>query len=108
MPDCGLGHDHGSLKGVRFFGSRRVVHKVLEGEALTHEFLRQILANQEKTMSAIDDLNTAVSTAVTAMDAAVTAIKGGTANTAAIEAAVTTLNTASTALNAAITPPPAP
>lgn len=76
--------------------------------------LSTIITNQEKEMSEIDDLNTAMSNITTAVSGAVTdiqtlsaqlAAQGQNPDPAAIEAAVTQLNTLATNLNNAVTPP---
>lgn len=99
---------------------------LLDSHEKLHRKLNLILANQEKIMSALDDLNTeesalatsvaSIQTTVTATVAAIQALTAAVGNNddAGVEAAVanlkglgTALDAANTALSAAL-PPPAP
>jgi hypothetical protein len=75
--------------------------------------LDQLIAQGAKEMSALSDLQAAVSGAVTEINAAITLLQGfqnGTVNAddPQVEAQVTALNTAVAALTAVVSPPPIP
>jgi outer membrane murein-binding lipoprotein Lpp len=74
------------------------------------ELLKEIIHKENHIMSAIDDLNAAVTQLSTSISNEITALQAALANNndAAIETAVTNINALNTQLVASVTPPAPP